>query len=56
MIDNYTTLCQTKNINIDVEVPKLLKQIVSDASGQAIKFKHDIDLLFADKKWAKSII
>ncbi|MDR2191495.1 MAG: hypothetical protein LBO62_01245 [Endomicrobium sp.] len=46
LIDNYITRCQTENINIDYEFPKLLKQIVRDGGGQTIKFKHDIDLLF----------
>ncbi|MDR0723918.1 MAG: hypothetical protein LBF23_01895, partial [Endomicrobium sp.] len=53
LIDNYITRCQTENVDIDVEFPKLLKQIVSDASGQTIKFKHDIDLLFKDKETGK---
>ncbi|MDR3307168.1 MAG: hypothetical protein LBS61_05885 [Endomicrobium sp.] len=49
LIDNYITRCQTENINIDVEFPKLLKQIIANNNGRIIKFKHDIDLLFRDK-------
>ncbi|MDR3113863.1 MAG: hypothetical protein LBU09_05750 [Endomicrobium sp.] len=54
LIDNYITRCQTEDMDISVEFPKLLKQIVSDANGRTIKFKHDIDLLFKNKTTGKS--
>ncbi|MDR1087479.1 MAG: hypothetical protein LBL16_04540 [Endomicrobium sp.] len=53
LIDNYITCCQTENINIDIEFPKLIKQIISDKDGNTIKFKHDVDLLFKDKSTGK---
>jgi hypothetical protein len=36
-----------------MEFPKLLKQIIADANGDTIKFKHDIDLLFKDSATGK---
>jgi hypothetical protein len=53
LIDNYITRCQTENININVEFPKLLEQIIADANGQIIKFEYDIDLLFKDTMTGK---
>ena len=53
LIDNYITRCQTENINIDAEFPKLLKQIIEDKDDRLIKFKHDIDLLFKNKSGGK---
>ena len=53
LIDNYIIRCQTENINIDVEFPKLLKQIISNKDNQTSKFKHDIDLLFKDTQTDK---
>ncbi|MDR2709669.1 MAG: restriction endonuclease [Elusimicrobiota bacterium] len=53
LIDNYITRCQTENINLDIEFPKLLKNIVLNKDGQTIKFNHDIDLLFKNIKTDK---
>ncbi|MDR1123799.1 MAG: restriction endonuclease, partial [Elusimicrobiota bacterium] len=49
LIDNYITRCQTENINIENEFPKLLKLIISDTDKETKKFKHDIDLLFKNR-------
>jgi hypothetical protein len=49
LIDKYITRCQAEeNININVEFPKLLEQLIADGNEQIIKFKYDIDLLFKD--------
>jgi hypothetical protein len=50
LIDNYITRCQTENINLDNEFPKLLKQIIADKDGKTATFKHDIDLSFRNKE------
>ncbi len=50
LIDAYITKCQYGDINLDVEFPKLLNAIISDKSVKTQSFKHDIDLLFRDKK------
>ena len=48
LIDNYITRCQTDDINLEIEFPKLLKDIVINKNGNVNKFTHDIDLLFKD--------
>ena len=45
-IDEYITRCQSEYLNLDIEFPKLLKEIVDDNNPAEISFKHDIDLLF----------
>jgi len=52
LIDSYITRCQSDSENIDInkEFPMLLKQIVSDTDEKLNYFKHDIDLLFKNKK------
>ena len=50
LIDKYITRCQTENIKIETEFPKLLDKIISDTDTKTSKFNHDIDLLFKDKQ------
>ncbi len=50
LIDKYITRCQTENIKIETEFPKLLNKIISDTDTKTSKFNHDIDLLFKDKQ------
>lgn len=53
LIDNYITDCQTKDskeFDINIEFPKLLKEISKNNIGEMITLDHDIDLLFEDKK------
>lgn len=50
LIDTYITRCQTEDIDIIVEFPNLLDKLICDESNDLITFKHDIDLLFKDKK------
>lgn len=50
LIDKYVTLCQTENVNTEIEFPKLLNQIIKDTDTKTSVFKHDIDLLFKDKQ------
>ncbi len=52
-IDNYISRCQSENLNIDQEFPMLLDEIVNDKDKKINLFKHDIDLLFRDKKTSK---
>lgn len=49
-IDSYISKCQTENLNLNVEFPKLLSEIVADSDTKLKTFKHDIDLLFKDKQ------
>ncbi len=50
-IDAYITKCQTNSsFNINYEFPKLLDNIIHDNDSTLNYFKHDIDLLFRDKK------
>lgn len=53
MIDEYVTKCQYGDVNIDEEFPKLLKKLAEDKDEKTYVFKHDIDLLFRDKKTNK---
>lgn len=46
MIDNYISKCQVEDINLEIEFPKLLKEIIKNKDGESNSFKHDIDLLF----------
>jgi len=48
-IDAYITRCQTEQVDIDVEFPQLLNDIISCDDKTQLKFKHDIDLIFRDK-------
>ena len=49
-IDDYISRCQTDNIDIDKEFPKLLEFIVNNKDNDMISIKHDIDLLFRSKE------
>lgn len=50
-IDRYITDCQTaKNKDISNDFPLLLKDIYSDNSSHINKIKHDVDMLFRDKR------
>lgn len=48
-IDEYITKCQTEEININEEFPKLLRDIISCKQEPNLLFKHDIDLIFKNK-------
>ncbi len=52
LIDNYITNCQTssKNSFCETEFPTLLSKIIADNDTSFNSMKHDIDLLFKDKK------
>lgn len=49
-IDAYITRCQTEDLNLMTEFPKLLDEIVNDKDTTFNNLKHDIDLLFKDKQ------
>lgn len=48
-IDSYITRCQTEQVNIDVEFPQLLSDIIACDDKTQLKFDHDIDLIFRNK-------
>lgn len=51
LIDNYISYCQTNNIkDLSKEFIKLQKSIIHNKNGKSKEFKHDIDLLFRDKR------
>lgn len=51
LIDQYITDCQTSRIgDIREEFPKLLTEIINNNDTEQNSFKHDIDLLFRDKR------
>lgn len=50
LIDNYITRCQTTDMILDIEFLKLMNEIIDDNDENMILYKHDIDLLFRDKK------
>ena len=51
LIDNYITKCQTDdNIDLDKEFNNLLLEIIKHRNDKSKNFRHDIDLLFMNKK------
>jgi len=50
LIDSYITRCQTEDVFLDVEFMGLMFKIIEDKDENFRNFKHDIDLLFKDKK------
>jgi hypothetical protein len=50
LIDNYISKCQVEDMNLELEFPKLLKEIITHKDGEFNNFKHDIDLLFENIK------
>ena len=52
-IDAYISKCQYNDIDVDVEFPKLLQEIIDDDDQDTATFKHDIDLLFKNKETGK---
>lgn len=53
LIDAYISNCQYGDVDIDIEFPKLLQNIVNDNDTNTEIFKHDIDLLFRDRTTGK---
>lgn len=60
LIDEYITKCQTSNVDVEKSFLELQKNIhknengtLSDNSTTYLKLKHDIDLLYRDKKTNK---
>lgn len=49
-IDNFISSCQYNTINLDEEFPKLLHAIANDNDTNLSTIKHDIDILFQNKK------
>jgi len=53
IINNYLTMCQTKNFNdkeLEGNFQKLLKDIFFNKNnGEMLEFQHDVDLLFKEK-------
>lgn len=52
-IDAYISNCQYGNVDINVEFPNLLNEIVNDTDTNTETFTHDIDVLFRDKLTGK---
>lgn len=46
LIDEYISMCQTEDVKIDNEFPRLINKIIENKNGESNSFKHDIDLLF----------
>jgi len=54
-IDNYITKCQTSYLDLSIEYPKLLNDIINDTDTNYNYLKHDIDMLFRDKNTGQII-
>lgn len=52
-IDNYISRCQIENLDLNIEFPKLINEIINDNSTDFNEIKHDVDMLFKDTKTNK---